>query len=113
MCQGLHAHLNESMHCVNSCMVDTNLSMSLPMPLQARASIELQAESVKLPDIQSLVLWVLGEGSSPRWCFVKVMALQLCYETRRQVAVRLIRKAGMFVLVMHTCKIVPVRTNHW
>lgn len=39
----------------------------------ARASVELRRErAIRLEDVQNLVLWVLGEGSSPRWAFVKV-----------------------------------------
>ncbi len=42
--------------------------------LQASASVEVRPEEgpVRLSDVQNLVLWVLGEGSNPRWCFVKV-----------------------------------------
>lgn len=39
----------------------------------ARASVELRREqAIRLEDVQNLVIWVLGEGSSPRWAFVKV-----------------------------------------
>ena len=40
----------------------------------ARASVEqLRRErAIRLEDVQNLVLWVLGEGASPRWAFVKV-----------------------------------------
>ena len=39
----------------------------------ARASVELPRErAIRLEDVQNLVLWVLGEGASPRWAFVKV-----------------------------------------
>ena len=39
----------------------------------ARASVELRRErAIRLEDVQNLVLWVLAEGSSPRWAFVKV-----------------------------------------
>eukprot|EP00887_Chlorella_sp_A99_P005460 scaffold1.g5460.t1 len=39
----------------------------------AAAAIELHPEEgpIKLADVQNLVLWVLGEGANPRWCFVK------------------------------------------
>lgn len=41
--------------------------------LQARASIEVKTKQpIRLGDVQSLVLWVLGECVAPRWVFVKV-----------------------------------------
>ena len=40
---------------------------------QGRASIQLQYVKVpRLPDVQNLLLWVLGEGQSPQWAFVRV-----------------------------------------
>jgi hypothetical protein len=50
---------------------------------QAVASLELKLDqyfvngkhTLKVPDIQSLVLWVLGEAVSPKWIFVKVRAV--------------------------------------
>jgi hypothetical protein len=41
---------------------------------QASAEVELYRElaPIRLADAQGLVLWVLGEGANPRWCFVKV-----------------------------------------
>ena len=46
----------------------------LLLPLQASAAVEVYPEQgpIRLADVQNLVLWVLGEGASPRWCFVKV-----------------------------------------
>lgn len=42
--------------------------------LQACAEVEVfpQAGPIRLADVQNLLLWVLGEGTNPRWCFVKV-----------------------------------------
>ncbi|KAI3430222.1 hypothetical protein D9Q98_004819 [Chlorella vulgaris] len=39
----------------------------------ASAAIELYHEQgpIRLPDVQNLLLWVLGQGANPRWCFVK------------------------------------------
>ncbi len=43
--------------------------------MQARAEVRLNyMHAIRLPDVQGLVLWVLGEGASPQWAFVKVMA---------------------------------------
>lgn len=40
---------------------------------QASAELEVYPEQgpIRLLDAQNLVLWVLGEGSNPRWCFIK------------------------------------------
>ncbi len=42
--------------------------------MQACAEVEVYPEAgpIRLADVQNLLLWVLGEGSNPRWCFVKV-----------------------------------------
>ncbi|KAL4421609.1 hypothetical protein ABPG75_010900 [Micractinium tetrahymenae] len=39
----------------------------------ACAEVELYPEAgpIRLADVQNLLLWVLGEGANPRWCFVK------------------------------------------
>lgn len=39
----------------------------------ACAEVEVfpQAGPIRLADVQNLLLWVLGEGTNPRWCFVK------------------------------------------
>lgn len=41
--------------------------------LQAVAGVEVRPEEgpVRLSDVQNLLLWVLAEGTNPRWCFVK------------------------------------------
>jgi len=52
---------------------------SNPNPLlQASAAVELYPDCgpIRLADVQNLVLWVLAEGSNPRWCFVKVGACE-------------------------------------
>lgn len=40
---------------------------------QATADIEVKTEEgpVRISDVQNLLLWVLAEGSNPRWCFIK------------------------------------------
>lgn len=52
--------------------------LSLFSPPQAAASIEVYPEQgpIRLADVQNLLLWVLGEGANPRWCFVKARASQ-------------------------------------
>lgn len=55
-----------------------SVSFSIPfLSSQARAAIELRpVRFIRLPDIQNLVLWVLGEGSNPaKWAFVRNKAL--------------------------------------
>ncbi len=39
---------------------------------QALAVVELKQQEIRLNDVQNLILWILGEGSNPRWAFVKV-----------------------------------------
>ena len=46
----------------------------LPIPtVQACAEVEIYPEQgpIRVADAQNLVLWVLGEGANPRWCFLK------------------------------------------
>lgn len=46
----------------------------LPLPtVQACAEVEIYQEQgpIRVADAQNLVLWVLGEGANPRWCFLK------------------------------------------
>lgn len=38
---------------------------------QARATVQLREKQIRLQDVQSLLLWVLGDGSNPRWAFVQ------------------------------------------
>lgn len=50
------------------------LSASFPFfpHLQAHASVEITTDKpIRLPDVQSLVLWVLAEPMAPRWVFVR------------------------------------------
>lgn len=45
--------------------------------LQARADIQIKASNyIGLRDVQQLVLWVMGEGSAPKWAMIQVCALQ-------------------------------------
>ena len=30
------------------------------------------AQAIRMPDVQGLLLWVLGEGANPTWAFVQV-----------------------------------------
>lgn len=47
---------------------------------QALASVQLREKQIRLQDVQSLLLWILGEGSNPRWAFVQVPHTNtLCY----------------------------------
>lgn len=34
--------------------------------------MKLNEKEIRLQDVQSLLLWILGEGSNPRWAFVQV-----------------------------------------
>ena len=45
-----------------------------PLKMQARAGVEIKEKdkAIRLGDVQGLVLWVLGEYTSPRWVFIKV-----------------------------------------
>lgn len=45
-----------------------------PRTPQARGSVEISPDEgpIRPADVQNLVLWVLAEGTNPRWCFVKV-----------------------------------------
>lgn len=70
--------------------------VSLLLRWQAVASLELKLDqyfvngkhTLKVPDIQSLVLWVLGEAVSPKWIFVKVrcVVLRACAHLQAAVA---------------------------
>lgn len=40
--------------------------------MQARAKVEIKKESVRLNDVQQLLTWVLGDGMSPTWAFIRV-----------------------------------------
>ncbi|KAL0029787.1 hypothetical protein WJX79_011038 [Trebouxia sp. C0005] len=43
---------------------------------QARAEVQMHTPStIRIRDVQGLLLWVLADGMSPRWCFVKNKAL--------------------------------------
>jgi hypothetical protein len=47
--------------------------------LQAVPDVTITAKSaIRQIDVQALVLWVLGDGQSPRWVFVKVIYVALC-----------------------------------
>ena len=52
------------------------------VPSQAVASASVQPGDgpIRIADVQNLVLWVLGEGCNPRWCFLKVRCLPACWE---------------------------------
>ena len=40
---------------------------------QARADVRLNyTHAIRMPDVQALLLWVLGEGANPQWAFVQV-----------------------------------------
>lgn len=41
--------------------------------LQARADIQIKAtKPITVKDVQQLVLWVMGEGSAPKWAMIQV-----------------------------------------
>lgn len=44
----------------------------------ASAAVELHHEAgpITLDDARQLVLWILGEETNPRWCFVKVTEIE-------------------------------------
>lgn len=77
----------------------------------ARASVELRRErAIRLEDVQNLVLWVLGEGSSPRWAFVKVR--EEGKEEERAAVVLLSFSLSLSHLQVHTLSLSLIHSLH-
>ena len=70
----------------------------------ARASVELRRErAIRLEEVQNLVLWVLGEGSSPRWAFVKVRREKKRRERREEAL-------PLFLSLRHSHQLEPLNS---
>jgi hypothetical protein len=63
--------------------------------LQAKAEVRLNyAQAIRMPDVQGLLLWVLGEGANPTWAFVQVPLFDTLASSALICAARTHQKTG-------------------